>query len=640
MIVWSFVAVLKQSTITEITISARTLAFVISITATAVLVSARLTPYCLAVWLIVALSVSISEGRFKALKFTPDGVTIYIAMFLAYAMLSSFWSLQPVSTMGQVALAGLIFLGARVLIGLIAFETAERSALMAYWLVAGFALGLGYLAYEVLSDQAIKRWLFNTFTFIEPTNQKYYQRAEGRISTIASHDLNRSVAALNFLLWPVLLCVSWLWRGAWRWAITFVLLATAVAATFGSVHETSMIAILVGTAVFALSCFRPSLSLLFVKGAWLFAVFAVIPVALLAFHLGVHKMSWLPHSGQDRIVIWKHTATQTLKAPILGVGARTTYFLGPKLRKTAKPLPYVRQVLHIATHSHNVYMQTWFELGAVGALLLSILGLGTLARIEKLEEEIQPYALATFLVVMVTIASTYGFWQSWFLALFALAAVAMSIATVFARHALLAARESGAGRFTTEIAMWSKSGALGLFAVATSVYIFVMIAMTEGDGVTPSSKTAQMLLNELSVCRVNKTADCSIIAGQLASRMLDGDTKIFNLSKKSKFGVYLHKDQLVYVRVNCKLEETRIDVFTLNFWPQDVNVLPRDRRQFGFASLDFHFSKNGYRAGKYCLALVKLPTDRIKKILTGQYQAPTGFIWHVTIVPRAYSIKN
>ena len=132
---------------------------------------------------------------------------------------------------------------------------------------------------------------------------------------------------------------------------------------------------------------------------------------------------------QHRIVIWDYTAEETLKAPVLGIGAYMTYVLGPARNKTAVRAPGEHYKKTLSRHAHNVYLQTWFELGAIGAVLLMAAGLAVLGAIRQLPVVSgQPIALATFAAGATMMASSYGMWQTWYLSLFGFAAVALAVA--------------------------------------------------------------------------------------------------------------------------------------------------------------------------------------------------------------------
>lgn len=148
-------------------------------------------------------------------------------------------------------------------------------------------------------------------------------------------------------------------------------------------------------------------------------------------------------------------------------------------------------------------------------------------------------------------------------------------------------------------------------------------------GGTRSAKTGQALLADLIDCRKASAATCAPVARDLAAAILDGDTGFTFKSAKGKYGVYLASGNVLYVRTNCAPTDVSDDYFALNVWPLDDAELSAARRQFGFASGDFSFKKNGYHVDKYCLAIAPLPTQTVKKIETGQFVSGRGFLWKV-----------
>jgi O-antigen ligase len=79
--------------------------------------------------------------------------------------------------------------------------------------------------------------------------------------------------------------------------------------------------------------------------------------------------------------------------------------------------------LRTGPHAHNVYLQTWYELGAIGAVLFMALGLGVLRSIAHVPTTLLPYALASFAAASIVGAFSWGMWQAWFMAGFGIAAV-------------------------------------------------------------------------------------------------------------------------------------------------------------------------------------------------------------------------
>ena len=192
-------------------------------------------------------------------------------------------------------------------------------------------------------------------------------------------------------------------------------------------HGTSKLALTGALIVFAAAWLAPRLTGRLVVLGWVIACVAVLPAALIAHRIDLHNAKWLEPSTRHRIIIWNYTAEQVLKAPWLGVGAHTTYVLGPQLEQTLKTPPDEQFRRTLSTHSHSVYLQTWFELGLVGATLLTLLGLAILQAIRALAVPLQRYAYATFASAAIMAASSYGMWQIWFIAMFGLCAALFAL---------------------------------------------------------------------------------------------------------------------------------------------------------------------------------------------------------------------
>ena len=86
-------------------------------------------------------------------------------------------------------------------------------------------------------------------------------------------------------------------------------------------------------------------------------------------------------------------------------------------------------------HSHNEFLQTWYELGAVGAILMLATGGAVILSIGRLSPAIQPFMLAQFAAFFVMATFSWGMWQSWLMALPGLATLYAALAASFATAA-------------------------------------------------------------------------------------------------------------------------------------------------------------------------------------------------------------
>lgn len=353
-----------------------------------------------------------------------------------YLLLNCLWAQTPFDAVGKAALfaaiAGVLWVAGCGLPGF-SDRALRRWGQVA---AAAFVLVLLYLLFEELTFHLVKRTVFNLLPFTRP-DEKHIQLEGSFVKNIYLYVSNRSMAAMTLSLWAVLL---WIMQGnlwpslqRYRWPASIVLVAMAAFAISRSQHETSAITLAFSLLAVGLWLLSRKAALVLVGAAWVTSTMLIIPMAKEAYtHQKLHLAPWLPDTARHRIIIWGYTAEQVPKAPFLGVGIESGKVLDARAKHEQPPDHlYPRRT---GTHSHNVYVQTWYELGAVGAVLICALGLSLLWSIGRLSERLQPYALATFVSAAAMISSSYGMWQPWFMASFGISALLFLVAAELARR--------------------------------------------------------------------------------------------------------------------------------------------------------------------------------------------------------------
>ena len=361
-------------------------------------------------------------------------LTLVIAAFTAYCAVNSVWSVNRLEAGGKVLfLAAIAAVGHAAVIGLAHLDGVWRRHLVRAILV-GVAIGALLLLIEVWTGQSLKRLLFN---FVPATrlDPKHMVLVDGRVTAIGPHVLNRSFAVLCFMLWPVLFLVRTRLPGPTALVAALALIAVTALGVFRSEHETSMLALMFsGVACLGMMALPRLMRPLIVAG-WVVATILVIPIAVASYSAGLHQAKWIPETGRSRIILWSVTANKVLEAPVLGVGVAATKDLD-ELAKPAAAQPQDHSYpLRTGRHSHNIFMQTWYELGAVGAVLLLTAGLLLLRALARLPEALQPYAWASFVAAVLIGAFSWGLWQTWFLAAFGIWMLLLALAAAVAREA-------------------------------------------------------------------------------------------------------------------------------------------------------------------------------------------------------------
>lgn len=374
-----------------------------------------------------------SSGRTAAVALLSSPLTAACVIFGCYIAVNASWSADLAQAYGKVAFYWVAILlvclaaGGLRKLGVRALERMQQAV------IAAAAIGGALLVFEVLSGCLIGRTLFSIIPAIRP-DPKHIQIVDGWVTMIQPYVLNRNVAALCFVIWPCLLMLRTLLGVQTARRIGLPVLAAVALVVLRSDHATSVIALtLAGLTVVGMTLAPPLVRRL-IAVAWTAAALLVVPLTSLAFDHQLQTADWLPQTARNRIVLWGHTAKEIKAAPLLGVGVASTRELDEAHAPTAaRPEGYTFS-LRTGRHSHSIFMQTWYELGAVGAVLLLVVGLVGLEALSRLPQADQPLAFAGFVTTVTIGASSWGMWQTWFMAAYGIWAVLLALALEGARR--------------------------------------------------------------------------------------------------------------------------------------------------------------------------------------------------------------
>jgi O-antigen ligase len=379
-------------------------------------------------------------GNARELFRIDAGLALFAAVAL-YLLVNASWSLDPSRALSKVLWFGLVAVMAFGAARSVSNWSERQTRLAVLAFLAGVGAGLAIVLVQLATGQGLTRFLYNWFPGTRPASLKTITVSDGQVVSIALSELNRSVAVMLLMLWPALLCLSRAVDARRRSIGMAALPLAATAAIFLSTHETSQIGLVVSAVVFAAAWFWPVLTRRGVFAGWCLAFVLVVPLATLAFQERLHESELLPYSAKARIVLWADTAQKIPDAPVLGIGLTSTRKLNAEKRlephrevlaDVAKPQRYFVRGANASLHSHNVFLQTWYELGAVGVILLLLAGGVVISYIARLPKSVQPFILAQFAAFFVIAAFSWGMWQSWLMASAGLAAVYAALSARFA----------------------------------------------------------------------------------------------------------------------------------------------------------------------------------------------------------------
>jgi O-antigen ligase len=401
------------------------------------LISGRATQVLLPVVVVVLLADVGVRGRLAAAVPVLDFVTASIGAFVVYAAVSALWAMDPARSVTRAAAAA-IFAFASVAAAILVRREPRGALLpMAMGLWIGFLIGVVFCLFELLTGHIIKLGLLEA---LHVPAEMWRRLGSNRVAGGAGDSygaINRSIATITLLLWPVLMIVVGMATERWRRTAVILLTALVAVVVMLSAHTTSKVALVLGLIVFALACWARRLTFHVFVATWIASCLAIVPAARVPYQFDLHNATWLKMSAQHRVIIWHETADQVLKAPILGRGADSSHMFAPKPDRILSPEQFR---LSLAAHPHNVFLQTWLELGAVGALLLMSFGLAVLWRVRLLAAQQQPFAYAILACAGASMHTSFGMWQFWYMCLFGLATVWFALGA----HVLLCSHDRSA----------------------------------------------------------------------------------------------------------------------------------------------------------------------------------------------------
>jgi hypothetical protein len=358
--------------------------------------------------------------------------------FSSYLFINSIWSLAPQAALGKSVFVILIILMSLLssrAFSRISNETLQR---VASYAVIGAIVGTLIICFEFSTGHMLERSLYTWFPAIRPGDktidvmvkingklqhlpESEFRKAYGDVVIrVASWALNRNLSLLMLLFWPALFLAINFTKSMLAPFVALVIVVAAAIAIFLGYSQTAQIALVLSTCIFFISNYWPGLTHRVILSAWCIAVILALPLSSVPYKYGLHTSESISKSFRDRMIIWDTTVEQARKTPLLGIGIRSTRIRGKEFNKTQAKIPDQKLPRRLGLHTHNQFLQIWFELGAVGALFILAIGIGLLRAIQKMNPVVRPYIYAAFVSACFVAAFGWGLWQTWLLSGYAL----------------------------------------------------------------------------------------------------------------------------------------------------------------------------------------------------------------------------
>jgi len=358
----------------------------------------------------------------------PNAALWALLLVVAYVLLGATWADNPPATLVK---GGLLFTATVITfaaIAALAEGDAEQLRRAAFAFAIGAFLSGLFMLSELLTDGAITRGYADVLAWLRPGATIMHMKfVDGRVAKMDVSQLNRSIAMVMFNLWSGLLVLQTLEDRTRRVAASLLFALAIAVPVVISKHQSSQVALLGSVPAFFLARLWPKTVFRALAVIWCLGFVLVMPLSFLSYDAGLHLATWVPHSFRARIIIWEYTSERTLKHPWLGIGARSTRAerTPEALSEKPKGFAYPRNT---AAHAHNMFLQSWYELGLVGVILIAVAGAIIALRMSLLPFEVQPFAAATFGTFLGIASFAWGMWQTWLICAVGLMVVYLRLA--------------------------------------------------------------------------------------------------------------------------------------------------------------------------------------------------------------------
>lgn len=371
----------------------------------------------------IAIAVAISRGTLSRDLFDSTPVALTLLALFGFAAVSLLWASDTAAGAMKISSMTLMYLGSILASRIFASETKANTVRLAEGMWVGFLIGLMYLTVRNFTQGGMDATLV--------------QGAARDVITLDIAEMTRSISPVPVLLAPALLAILSGFKHPWRWILAAIIGIFAVVVVASSPHETSKLALIASAAIAAVAYYAHRWAHRLTQLAWVSACLLIIPVSLAAHSLDMHWSPWLPWTAQHRILIWNTYARLSLDRPVLGHGFGMSQVIQPEIPgmtehpferlKLKLPAWMARAKQFKSVHPHNAFLQVWYELGAVGAALLTIAGLAIIEAIGRQQPHQQPFGYATAIAASVLLFSSYGLWQLWLIGLLTFSTIACAI---------------------------------------------------------------------------------------------------------------------------------------------------------------------------------------------------------------------
>ncbi|WP_262269514.1 O-antigen ligase family protein [Microvirga yunnanensis] len=335
-----------------------------------------------------------------AMRIPRKGVLVLLLCGIAYPLVTLGWAMKP--AVGLFSWGEAVLPAASSAILILSWRAAPPPRWLAGALAMALMIAAALIAAELLLHFPLRHVL------------------RDRVGTFIH---NRPTVTLFLLLGPVIAVLGLRKRRT----LCLALLLTTVPTILISDSEAAKLGLLAAVGTLALSYapfawVRRFLTVALLCLVWVQPFFGSIvvrsmPDSVVEATKGAHT--------RERIALWQAFSDVARRYPILGTGFASSPHMDHH-PVAADIDPAYREMLKVG-HPHNAFLQVWVELGAVGALWVSLLILWVMGCLAKAPDDIRRVGLMTLMSASAIALVSHGAWQGWWISAVTLAAALLTL---------------------------------------------------------------------------------------------------------------------------------------------------------------------------------------------------------------------